>query len=391
MIENFRDRIAGFREPLASGFRTAALGWLNIANEQLNEAKRIQKRKPVLQVFRAGDPVNREEEAFVYRDSVVGHLDQQVTLANGCPGIVLYARRRMGKSTLLANLSGFLPAEVATRTISMQDATAFISLENFAGKLSEGAPTDLLGLATYLNEKNERLKDQGKKLLLALDEYEQIDTKIGEEVFPRDLLAVVRESIQQHRHIIWLFSGSHQITELKNAEWTSYLVSARTIVIPPFTLDETRLLLTNPLKHSSLYKASGMRPQFAPELWGPGGIERIHSEAGGWPHLLQLIAETLVDFLNQEGASAVTPEVMEKALDEATRSGQNVLYQLMRGECSLAGEWAYLSAFRGMEEQRAPQDEAIRESLLRRELIRPDGESWHLRVPLMARWLRLRG
>ncbi len=226
---------------------------------------------------------------------------------------------------------------------------------------------------------------------LALDEYENIDVKIGGGVFPKDLLAVIRESIQQHRHIIWLFAGSHQITELKHAEWTSYLVSARTIEIPFFTLDETRLLLTDPLKHSELFRQVGKRPQFDPELWGPGGIERVHAEAGGWPHLLQLIAENLVDFLNNEGAPHVTPDLMERALDEAVVSGQNVLYQLMRGESVLPGEWEYLRGFRDRAEQMPPADEAVRASLLRRQLVVAANGAWRLRVPLMGRWLRLRG
>lgn len=390
-IENFRHRIAGFKEPLATEFRAAALEWEVVATRQLDEAGSVLKRKPVGQVFRAGDPVNREGEAFVYRDSVVGRLDQQVTLGSGCPGIVLYARRRMGKSTLLANLDGFLPPTVITRVISMQDAMAFTSLGHFAERISDGDANDLPSLSQWLSKKNEQLKAEGKRLLLALDEYENIDVKIGESVFPKDLLAVIRESIQQHRHIIWLFAGSHQIVELNNADWTSYLVSARTIEIPAFTLDETRLLMTDPLKHSQLFQKVGERPSFAPEMWGAGGIERIHSEAGGWPHLLQLIAETLVDLLNSEGVASVTPELMERALDEAVVSGQNVLHQLMRGECSVAGEWEYLSAFRRVEEQDAPGEEAIRGSLLRRQLVVATGERWRLRVPLMGRWLRLRG
>jgi hypothetical protein len=390
-IENFRHRIAGFKEPLRSEFRVAALEWQSVAERQRDEARSVLKRKPVGQVFRAGDPVNREGEAFVYRDAVMGRLDQQVTLGTGCPGIVLYARRRMGKSTLLANLDGFLPPTIMTRVISMQDATAFTSLGHFVERISEGEADDLPGLSRYLTKKNEQLKAEDKRLLLALDEYENIDVKIGEQVFPRDLLAVMRESIQQHRHLIWLFAGSHEIAELKNAEWTSYLVSARTIEIPPFTMDETRLLLTDPLKHSPLFEKAGARPRFGPELWGPGGIERIHTEAGGWPHLLQLIAETLVEFLNNEGASAVTPELMERALDEATVAGQNPLYLLMRGECSVPGEWEYISAFRRVEEQNPPTGEAIRDSLLRRQLIQATGDRWRLRVPLMARWLHRRG
>ena len=53
--------------------------------------------------------------------------------------------------------------------------------------------------------------------------------------------------------------------------------------------------------------------------------------------------------------------------------------------------WEYLSAFRAREEQAPPEDGGIRRSLLHRQIIREENGLWRLRVPLMARWLRLRG
>jgi hypothetical protein len=399
-IENFGHRLGGFEEPLRTEFRAAALKWEALAKEQLDEARCMLTRQPVRQVFRAGDPVDRESEAFVPRDAVLGDLDQQVELATGCPGVVLYARRRMGKSTLLRNLTGFLPQHIQAAVISLQDPTAFTSLEHLvarivgelpAGDSGVALPRDLPGLQRRLEACNARLKDGNGRLLLALDEYEQLDVKIGERVFPQDLLAAIRESIQSHRQITWLFAGSHEITELPHAPWTSYLVSARTIEVPPFTLAETRLLLTEPLKHSELWKSNAERPHFSSEFWGEGGIERIQAEADGWPHLLQLIAETVVDLLNSEAAPAVTRALRERALDRAVTSGHNVLSQLMQGESTLAGEWEYLSGFRERQEQPAPEDAAIRRSLRHRQIVREENGLWRLRVPLMARWLRLRG
>ena len=139
-IENFQHRVSGFHEPLASEFRAAAAKWLEIADRQLREAQAVVDREPTPQVFRAGDPVDREREAFVSRDRVVGKLEQQVLLATGCPGIVLYGRRRMGKSTVLRNLEGFLPPSVRIATISMQQAEAFASLESLIARLGRGRP-----------------------------------------------------------------------------------------------------------------------------------------------------------------------------------------------------------------------------------------------------------
>jgi hypothetical protein len=289
-IENFRHRLAGFEEPIRTEFRAAAGEWENVAREQLADARGALAREPVRQVFRAGDPVDRESEAFVLRDLVVGQLDQQVTLASGCPGVVLYARRRMGKTTLLRNLAGLLPQSVHVSVISLQDPTAFTSLGHLVARIAQAmpptpadgeVPTDLPGLQRRLETCNAWLKQKNHRVLLALDEYEQLDVKVGEGVFPHDLLPAIRESIQSHRQITWLFAGSHEITELSHAQWTSHLLSARTIEVPPFALQETRLLLTEPLKHSQLWKTPEARPRFSHEFWGEDGIERIHREADG--------------------------------------------------------------------------------------------------------------
>lgn len=261
-------------------------------------------------------------------------------------------------------------------------------------RLQSRTPKDLKDLFGFLSACNQILERDCRAVVIAVDEYENIDQKIGQQVFPEDLLATFRETIQSHRRITWIFAGSHEITELVNAPWTSYLVSARTVEVPLFSDQETRLLLTEPFKHSSLWRddePGRPRPRFESAFWGEGGIECIHAEAGGWPHLVQLIAETIVDLLNDKGGGNVTSDLMERALDRAIVSGHNVLYELLCRESSLPGEWEYLSKFRIRDTQPLPDDEAIVQSLRRRLLVEEEGGQWRLRVPLMSRWLRNRG
>jgi hypothetical protein len=232
----------------------------------------------------------------------------------------------------------------------------------------------------------------GDRLIVALDEYELIDAKVGEGVFGPDLLATLRESIASHRRITWVFAGSHEIGELSHAEWSSYLVSARTVLVPPFTPAETRQLLTDPVRHSGLWVRDGSkRPTFAADFWGDGGIDRIHGDAGGWPHLVQLLAETAVDLVNAEGATGVSEEMYRRVRERAVVRGDTVIRQLVEKECRLPGEWEYLARFRRVESQPPPDDEAVYRSLRRRLLVEEVNGEWRLRVPLMAQWLRERG
>ena len=402
-IEAFRGQISGFREPLASEFRDAAAAWLARAKNQLEQVQDITNREPTPQVFRAGDPVDRSQEAFVARMGVIGQVERQITLATGCPGLFVYGRRRMGKSTLLRNLDAFVPETVRIATISMQNPAAFTSIGHFAHLIDQELRAaleddttltndDLPGLFQRLTSANAELEKAGRRLVLAFDEFENIDQKIGEGVFTEDLLATIRESIQSHRRLIWAFAGSHPITALTHAPWPSYLVSIQTIEIPPFTPEETRLLLTDPLKQSPLYaRDAERRPHFEPGFWGDGGIEWTQEQTAGWPHLVQLLAGTAVDLANESVADRLDHGMLEEATRRAIVSGDTVLRQLLHGETRSEAEAAYLAGFRTADTQPPPTDEATIQSLRARQIVAEENGVWHLKVPLMQAWLRTRG
>jgi hypothetical protein len=74
-----------------------------------------------------------------------------------------------------------------------------------------------------------------------------------------------------------------------------------------------------------------------------------------------------------KGERQVTSPLMECALDRAIERGHNVLYELVRRESTLPGEWEYLSKFRNCDTQPLPDNEAVVQSLRRRLLVEEDG------------------
>ena len=146
------------------------------------------------------------------------------------------------------------------------------------------------------------------------------------------------------------------------------------------------------MRYSSLWQTDDpKRLRFSPDFWGEGGIEHIHAEAGGWPHLVQLLAETVVDLCNDREQSQADQTILGQAINKAIVAGDTVLRQLMQPEDATPCEWEYLRGFRTCDVQPPPEDEAVYQALRRRLLVTEDRSQWRLRVPLMQRWLRERG
>jgi len=84
-ISGFQGKIAGFREPLATEFRNASQAWLTLAQRQYDDARTVLAKSRTPQLFRAGDPVDRSQEAFVERNEVVGEVEVKSCSAPAAP------------------------------------------------------------------------------------------------------------------------------------------------------------------------------------------------------------------------------------------------------------------------------------------------------------------
>lgn len=361
------------------------------------------------QPFRSGNPVDVRAEAFVARLSVIAELKKLVLPDSGGRGLLLLGQRKTGKSTLLQSLDSFLPRHFAIARISLLNPRVFSSQELlFVGvaqavldALPEsagvqkatrgGLPKEGQGFSRFLGLVDLLLSREDRRLLVAIDEYEILDLKISEGSFSQGFLAVLQESVHLHRSVGWILAGAHEMSEFSSSGWPDLREIFDCVRIPLFSASETRQLLTEPLRQRYYSEAAGATTQlFKPSFWGKANLERIHAETGGWPHLVQLVAEGTVELAKKNGLRQVTSSVLDRALDKVVVTGHTAFFELLRGEGSDA-EWAFLQGFRTSDSLPWPRDLGVLNSLERRMLVLSEPATVCLRAPLMGRWLRIRG
>lgn len=349
--------------------------------------------------------VDPKARAFLRRESLLRKLERLLTLAGGGPGLLLYARRRMGKTTLLNNLWPLVSKNLTVANLDLQNMRACSSTENWARHVSEiitrtcreakglDAASDLPELAAFLTEVDARLAASGNYLLVAIDEYELLDEKITEGQLSPDVLGQLRSFIQHRKRIRWLISGTHRISELQQcALWASTFTACETVVVHPFKLEETRELLTDPLKFATAFGASELpEQQFFLTFWKPGMLEAIHEQTQGWPALVQGCAREVCRLCNDRHVLESEEAMLEPSFDEVCSTMDTTFATLLltmeqQEPARSAGTW--IKGFRKLKEQVPPTDERVRDLLKRHELIADiNAPLWRLRVPLMQRYL----
>ncbi len=412
-IVPFRSFVSGCEEPLCSEFLRAADAWDAALARQIAALP-----QEVPDFFEENLYIQAGMQAFVRRDDtlaeLVGHLRDEA----GGASLLLYARRRMGKSTLTENLARMLPSDLAAIRLSLQDAAVNTSEAYFTASviavLAEKFPdagltalrddtlpprTDLATFSTALRRLQSHLETTARRVFISLDEYELMDERIAAGAMSVRLLAALRDAIQSHRRIRWLFSGVHHFSELPGAEWSSYLTAFRQVNVRPFSMPETHQLLTEPMRHAQAFgdRTPAMAGFFLETgFWPEPIIARIQHETQGWPALVQGVAKQVITLCNRAKVLRPTDEILEGALDAVLDSMATTFQQLLLFSGSLqdtekrAGE--YLRGFRTADTLPLPTDGDIRRLLERHELMTAtETGEWRLRVPLMLRWMRKRG
>jgi hypothetical protein len=355
-----------------------------------------------------GNPIQPENtRVFLGRFDVANAIVAEMRKRGQKPSILLYGRRRMGKTSALLNMqrlvrdpslinvyvSGqsvryhtdsdfcfYLSREIR---VAFQQALIDTKIIDHLAPLSREAyhSRPLLQLADFFEICDDVLGNNSLHCLIAIDEYEEIDYHMNGLIerggISRELLVLLRDTLQHRTHFNFLFAGTHYLRDLSAVDWASIFINVKTLHISFLSRGDSIGLLTKPVK--------GLKYE-DDEL-----IDEVLEVTGGQPFLLQAIASEIIDMLNLKGERIATKSLVDAAIEEAVLKHGAYFDFLWDQECEGERRKALIKIVACNLGVRAadvtPYEEELRD-LVRRELLCVKGDHIYLTMPILRSWMR---
>ena len=380
--------------PVGTTFEPLAAKWLKMIEDEQEKLHQQSTHNELPNPYIAGNPLEvRDQQLFVGRSDILLAIEQFILNTDQRPSLLLYGRRRTGKSSTLLNLprSRFEPVY-----IDCQDAKWHESDQAFCYNLAHDLFNVLYQsdsvrglrqpqieqfdknaftqLDQFLNQAQKIADQRGKRILLAFDEYEELENSIINGDISEKVLGKLRNLIQHSKSIVVLVSGSHRFEELTRLNWANYLINTRTLELSYLDAESARELLTKPV----------------PELhYEAGVVDDIIRITHCQPYLLQAVASELVNYLNSKQQTTATPDDLNTALEKTLVSASAYFSDTWRKDNS-ATEQQVMRALATGKTESVLADAAFQpaiQSLIRKEIVEGAEGSYRLAVELFARWI----
>lgn len=351
--------------------------WLDhIEAERTRLENEMRERPQVPLVFVAG-PILKPEDGSVYKGRVdlVRLIDHDLT--EGRRGVVLvHGQRRMGKSSLLYHLPVQLGTGTVVRIANFQELSGSLHRETPHVEVLAQVALEASGLRpppaerawgpalAWLREADARISG---RVLVAIDEGERVQSGIQDGWCSTDFLDFARAVGDSLRRIRLLLVSAYPLARL-GPHWLDRLVSVTEREVGYLDESTARELLTRPV------------PDF-PDIYPPGGVERILRATHGHPYLVQKVGDLLARQLNDDQRLSATDADVTRALDAA--SGDQLFDELWRQRTD--EERALLAGLaRGGD---GGSDNTTLRTLVRERFVERRDDRVEIAVPLFRDWI----
>jgi hypothetical protein len=290
--------------------------------------------KPIPNPYSTGRPLIPGSPVFVGRQDIFDFVKKSIS---GGHLVVLVGERRMGKSSILRQLStrmgddwvvAYLDGQGLGLTGGLENWLADIALEisRVAGLHSSPSPTELGSqpgslFEAFLQQVGLGI-DQGRRLLLLFDEFEEIESRVRLGELTPSIFPYLRHLLQ-FGEAGFLLAGTKRLERLSPEYWTPLFNISLYREIPPLDDASARKLIHAPVEDRLLYDDLA--------------VDKLLRLSGRQPYFLQLLCYALVSYCNREHISYVTTAEVGAAEEDALMLGQAHLHFLWKG-ASLEGQ-----------------------------------------------------
>src|SRR6266487_419052 len=389
--------------------------WMTVALQEVGKLKNMPNLLGNIDnPYVSGQSLKLGDSSFVGRQDLAQQLEQALSRGKNRPTFFLTGERRMGKTSTLNQLPRLLSArylpiyyDLQLRGISSNSA-AFLS--TIAGEVSavlqkrglrvlkleytllyeanrENAAAPYRIFDEWLQELEEVLAQEDLTILLTFDEFEKLrEAKEANYLDLKLLLDWFRSVIQNRPRLALLFSGVRGLGDM-GPDWAGYFVSTQVLKVGFLSRAEAHRLITKPVTD---YPAE--------QIFGKGVVEEIMNVTGCHPFLVQAVCSKLIDLLNIENRDwAELPDVaeaMQQVLESwwdtyfqdlwerTTPEQQLCLFALKKYQCATISQIRRHS----MLEERTVRDALT--TLLRRDLVLREQDSYRISTPLFSEWVQ---
>ncbi len=286
--------------------------WSHFVREAGGEAGQlIQKPSFINNPYIIGTPVTGK--ALIGREDILRRIADELFVTPGhCPSIVLYGHRRMGKSSILRSLSGYLSSpDIKVVDFNMQILGHISNTGELLYALARQICRSLISehIQNFTEPERSEFIDQNpyhalnnffqilnpvllsRSLIIAIDEFEKIEEKIEKGQLSENLLEFFRGLTQTYPWFSLIFAGLHTLEEMCYSYWHPFFTSIPIRVsFLPCNAAQKLIMQANNIAYED-------------EV-----ISQIVRLTNGQPYLIQLIGHTLVAYLNRNLLSQRKPD-----------------------------------------------------------------------------------
>lgn len=285
--------------------------------------------RPIPNPYIIGSPLRAESPLFVGRADALETMQAALTKRAEPTAVLLTGPKRMGKTSLIFRLAGILGEGCVPVYIDLQGVGYEVGIGNFLLDIAIeiARELDLPISQTAIIQEQPRHFSQvflpqvrqalgARRLVLLMDEFEEIDQRVQDGLVGRDVYAYLRHLVQHEEQIAWFFAGTNRLSALPTSDSLSLFANAEHRTIGLLGAANARRLITEPVQGFLEYDDLA--------------VDKMMRLTEGHPYFLQVICHAVVMDANHNRRVLVTSDEVNAAVNRTLEMSEAHLLALWR-------------------------------------------------------------